>query len=91
MQQSADVFEISFVQQRGAPLYYSTAHQLKRAAILVFVLLIPAQALSQSAVLDMTASPPSQGWTTITSGGGATSWVPGMLRIVIPTTHSFVF
>lgn len=71
-------------------MYYSTAHQLKRAAFLILVLLIPAQALSQSAVLDMTASPASQGWTIVNTGLSSSNWVPGLLTLTSPASTLIV-
>jgi hypothetical protein len=71
-------------------LLYSTAQQLKRAAILVIALLIPAQAFSQSAVLDMTSSPSSQGWSTVAPGGGGSSWAPGLLLLTAPVSGLIV-
>ncbi len=69
--------------------YINTCHlirarQLLRTAVLISVFLIPTQLLAQSAVLDMTNSPSSQGWTTVTSGGGSSNWVPGLLTLDSP-------
>ncbi|MGK0225068.1 MAG: hypothetical protein ACI9ON_004328 [Limisphaerales bacterium] len=86
MQQFGRFFVILTLTNRGAPLLYSKARQLKHAAILIAALLIPAQAFSQSAELDMTSAPSTQGWTTVGTPSSVSSWAPGILTLSAPVS-----